>query len=418
MNRTRTSRVRAAGLAAVVALAIGACSDDDSEESTDSTATTALDPQTGPSESLSGAEIVIGQLVSETGVGVSTFADAVHATEAWEDFVNANGGIGGHPVSVETMDDQSDGAAGLAAAQSLVEDQDVIALVGAFNPIAVASALPYLAEQGVAMVNAFPVLPQDYESPVAFPIGQSTVDDVVSSLEVLKANGHDDVALVACAETPACSALGQVMEAEGPGIDVDYGGTVTVSSSATDYIAECLSLQDEGVGAVWMATAASVTDAFQADCSTQGYEPTYFFGYNAFTPELVDLPGITALGANYTVPFFADLPALESFTTALESAGQADAEGVVALDTWVALELFRTAMENLLPTLDRDPTREDAFAALYTIQDEDLGGLLPGPVSYSEADHHPSMTCQFSVGIADGEFTLPNDDSPVCTAGE
>ena len=404
-----STTVKAMAVAAALAVACIACGGDDASETDASAEASGAD--------LSGPPIVIGQLVSHTGAGASTFGVADKATEAWQEWVNANGGIGGHPVRVEVRDDESSGSAGLAATQALVEDEDVLALVGAFNPIAEASSLPYLEEQHVALVNAFPVLPQDFTSPVAFPIGQSTTDDVVSSLEVLRTNGEDAVALVACAETPSCEALGPVLEAEGPGVDVAYEGTTTVSASATDYTAQCLSLQEEEVGALWMATPATVTQAFQADCSRQDYEPTYFFGYNAFTPELRDLPGMSALGANYTVPYFSDVEALDTYHRAMESAGHSDAESVVSLDTWAALEMFRTAMENHLPALDgRTPTREDVVQALYTIRDEDLGGILPQPITYSEADHHPSMTCQFAVGIDSGEYTLPNGDTPICAA--
>lgn len=406
-----SNTVKGVAVAAALAIVCTACgNDDDSSEAAAST--------DGSQENLSGTPIVIGQLVSETGPGVSTFAEAAKATEAWQEQVNSQGGIGGHPVRVEMVDDESSGSAGLAATQSLVEDEDVVALVGAFNPIALASSLPYLEDQEVALINAFPVLPQDFTSPVAFPIGQDTTDDVVSSLEVLKASGEDDVALVACAETPACEALGPVIEAEGPGVDVDYQGTTTVSASATDYTAQCLNLKEEEVGVLWMATAATVTQSLQADCSRQDYEPTYFFGYNAFTPGLLELPGMAALGANYTVPYFSDVEALSAYQDAMESAGHSDAASVVSLDTWAALEMFRTALENHLPAIDgRVPSREDVFQALYTVQDEDLGGILPEGITYTEDDHHPSMTCQFAVGIDSGEYTLPNDDTPICVDG-
>jgi branched-chain amino acid transport system substrate-binding protein len=422
MNRTNKSRaLKVLAVGVVAAMAAGACGSDESSSDTSTRAGssgtngTATTAGPGTSTDASGDPIVIGQLVSRTGFGASTFADGAKATEAWQAWVNGNGGISGHPVRVEVVDDQSSGAIALAATESLVTTKNVIALVGAFDPIAEASSLPYLESNSIALINSFPVLPQDFSSQVVFPIGQNTVDDVASSLAVMKVAGHDDVALVACAETPACAGLGAVLEAEAPRAGIGFGGTLTVSATATDYTAQCLKLRQDDVAVLWMATAATVTEAFQADCSRQDYKPTYFFGYNAFTPSLLSISGMTALGANYTVPFFSDVPALADFHHAMAAAGYGSAESVGSLDTWAALEMFRTAMENYLPSIGgRVPTSEDVFAALYTIKDEDLGGILPQPVSYSESDHHPSMTCQFEVGIESGEYSVADGRASVC----
>jgi branched-chain amino acid transport system substrate-binding protein len=354
--------------------------------------------------------------VTETGVGASTFADGAKATKAWEMWVNSHGGIDGHPVTVEVKDDQTTGSVALAVTQELVESKKALALVGGMSPIATASALPFLEEKHIPLINAGSALPQTFTSPVIFPIAQTPQDNVLGTMNVIKKAGQTNIALVACVETPACAAIDPILAATGPTVGVEYKGMVTVSSSASDYTAQCLKLRDEGATLIWLATGTAVSKNFMASCARQDYLPTYFFKYNAFTSALLELPGLDALGSSFTIPYFADAPMLSDFHSAMKESGNANSEGVAAINTWVALEMFQTAMERYLPTIgDRAPTTDDVYQAMYTIANEDLGGLIPQKVSYSKADQHPSISCEYTTGVKEGKYTLPSGLEPICS---
>jgi len=61
-------------------------------------------------------------------------------------------------------------------------------------------------------------------------------------------------------------------------------------------------------------------------------------------------------------------------------------------------------------------TAADALAAMYTVKDEHLEGLLPNKVTFTKGKaiaftQHP---CVFVVGIKDGKTVAPNGAEPVC----
>jgi branched-chain amino acid transport system substrate-binding protein len=134
----------------------------------DGTATGGTDAGTGPADAAGGGAaagpneasdvgitettIRIGSIVAENGVLGDTFAPAATGLRAWVEHINAQGGIGGRTVELSTCDDREDRARTLECARTLVEDDQVFALV-ATNTRALGGAAQYLADQGVPVLG-------------------------------------------------------------------------------------------------------------------------------------------------------------------------------------------------------------------------------------------------------------------------
>src|SRR6476659_9294178 len=77
------------------------------------------------SAAASKSPVLVGALVDETGTASGDRARLAKVLPAWQKFVNAHGGLGGHPVTLDIRDTTSDAATAQAAASSLIAKQPV-----------------------------------------------------------------------------------------------------------------------------------------------------------------------------------------------------------------------------------------------------------------------------------------------------
>jgi hypothetical protein len=94
--------------------------------------------------------VKVGYIYSGTGVAASNFAGADKGFQARIDRANAAGGVNGRKIQTELVDDAST-AANLTAAQDLVQNRNVFAVVNN-SPFAFL-AYRYLLSQGVPLIG-------------------------------------------------------------------------------------------------------------------------------------------------------------------------------------------------------------------------------------------------------------------------
>jgi branched-chain amino acid transport system substrate-binding protein len=164
----KLSRLTTAAVAAlVISLGLTACgSDSDSGSSGSQT-----DP--GAVKGPDGDPIIFYDITDATGLGAVSAAISQFTVgeKAAQDYLNANGGVGGRPVEVRVCDSKADPAATTACAQKAV-DEGAVAKLG----LAVAwgeNGLPVLKEAGIPSLNP-PVNPQDMTYSNSFVTGGST----------------------------------------------------------------------------------------------------------------------------------------------------------------------------------------------------------------------------------------------------
>ncbi len=111
-----------------------------------------------------GAPIKIGVLVTQTGA--INFAPSAQATKAYVDRVNAAGGVNGHKIQLEIMDDQLDQARGQQAAQRMLAD-GVLAFAAWNAPNTENQIVPFLQANKVPLVGSYGEY-AEYHSPWAY----------------------------------------------------------------------------------------------------------------------------------------------------------------------------------------------------------------------------------------------------------
>ena len=83
-----------------------------------------------PGRSLTGSPIKIGLISTLSGAQASAGNQGAVVAPAWAKWINAHGGINGHPVQIFSEDDGSDPVKAQAAEKKLVDDDNVVATRG------------------------------------------------------------------------------------------------------------------------------------------------------------------------------------------------------------------------------------------------------------------------------------------------
>lgn len=140
---TATSIAVLAVLLAVFLAACGATtttSDDGSATETDQS----LEP--------SGDPIVIGAVVSTTGPNAPLGEPERNTLELMEDKINAEGGVLGRPLKIVILDDQSNAKEAVTATQRLINQEKVVALIGASGSATTLAMKPIAAQAGIPQI--------------------------------------------------------------------------------------------------------------------------------------------------------------------------------------------------------------------------------------------------------------------------
>ncbi|HXA42967.1 MAG TPA: amino acid permease [Candidatus Solibacter sp.] len=111
-----------------------------------------------------GAPIKIGTIVTQTGA--INFTSSAQGTKAYIDMVNAAGGVAGHKLQLELLDDQLDASRGSSEVQQLIND-NVFSFVGFQAPITENTMVPTVEQAKMPVVGTYGEY-QEYHSPMTY----------------------------------------------------------------------------------------------------------------------------------------------------------------------------------------------------------------------------------------------------------
>jgi branched-chain amino acid transport system substrate-binding protein len=259
----RSWAVIAAAVLGVIMVVSGCSSGTSSSSSSGGSSASA-----GTSSALSGAPIRVGFICSCSGTDASTVGDTEPAMEAWASWVNATGGISGHPVKLFVENDSNVAAQGLQDVQALVEQDKVIAIVG-MNSTTDPAWAGYVQGTGVPVVGGVSNEVPFTSNPDFFPTGPGVATQTYGVLSAVKAAGKTGVGMLYCAEAPVCAEAVPLAQADAKAVGLGFQ-SAKISATAPNYYAPCLQMKNDGVDAVYTADAPSVGIKAAADCADNG----------------------------------------------------------------------------------------------------------------------------------------------------
>lgn len=387
-------------VAALLALGLAACGDDD-----EATGTGSDEPTDEP--------LVIGNVGNASGPhGVYQ-----QAVQAWAEVVNENGGIAGRPVRVEVADDADDPVTHLNLVEQMVEEESVVAFVGMPADNTMAASAGYLETMGVPVVGGALGNPAWGTSPILFPQGFVERERARVITQAAAISGRTRYTFIwPGAEFPPAPARQGIYEAlraagEEVGIELVTLDEQFQAGAPDDYTAVCLAAQGAGIELMTLAADNNTQAQVIESCACQGFDPIYVTTGTTTTPELLDLAGENmegAVGPSRT-PWTADEPAdVEVYREAMAAN---DLEiGPNSMDGWVSGRIFEEALRRI----DGEVTPPAVAEALRGLDGEDLDGLVT-PIDFgsSPTEPNPGSSCFWPLVVKDGVWA-PAEAGQLC----
>ncbi len=411
VRRKRHGRTAASALAVcLVAGLMAGCGSSSKNSSTNTTPSSANTPTgsantpTGGTNSPKGTPIVIGNIGSYKGAEASSISTAQSAIQAWADSVNADGGIGGHPIHLIVKQDNDNPATGLTAAKELINQEHVVALVSDFGDTDPAWNTLFQ-KAGIPIIGGSQAAPGNPNNPLFFPAETAESALTYAELYGLKVEGATKIAYPYCAEVSQCASGIPFAKAAAPLLGMQIVWFGSFSLSAPDLTPQCLAGKAAGATGVFPSAPLTNDIKFAQACYQQDWKPSYGMGGGQLDSSLLSIPAFNGtISAQGTAPWFENsTPALQEFHAAMAKyAPGVSIHDDSAIVAWASGKLFQAAVA---ASGSSTVTSASILTGLYSLHNETLGGLAPS-LNFTKGKQ-AQPTCFFLAGIKNGQFVAP-----------
>jgi branched-chain amino acid transport system substrate-binding protein len=367
---------------------------------------------TGQATTLTGSPVVIGNIGTYSGIIGALFSSGQQMAYVWAKWVNAHGGLDGHPVEMVTADDGGDPNKYLSEVEQMVQDQHVIAFMGNLVPLSASGAVQYLQQHQIPVVGGDSTTDVWFQSPVMFPDATQFQYFSLAAARQAVAAGKPKVGVIYCLEVDACHTWNSSLQggdAAKEGASITY--TSEVSLAQPDFTAQCLQASASGAQTLLAAVDASSLERLSRDCSAQGYHPLYVAVSLAVVNQVAsdpDLQGLVAPQGDF--PWTADdTPATQDYQAAINLYAPGLQGSGASASVWTSGVLFQTAAAHL----PANPTSHDIFEGLWSISNDTLGGLAP-PITYHQGQGATGSSCYFLAEVEGGRWIAPEGSKSQC----
>jgi ABC-type branched-subunit amino acid transport system substrate-binding protein len=386
------------------------------------TCTPALAPTAAQNASTTGItakSVTVGNVSIISGPVPGLFEGAPIGVKAYFDMINAQGGVDGRKLLVDSKDDAFSGQ------QNMTETQEAInsdfGLVGSFSlfdgygcaALATDTAVP---DVSVTLDSGTNALPNDFSAqplsgqetlgPVAYYKKHYPKDTTVGAL----------VSDVASAETQMAQ---QFAGLKSEGYKIAY--VDDVNPLASDFTTDVINMKNKGVNAVDL-TGIDWQDAaiFVENANTQNWHPGLIFSEGpVYADQFISHAGGPAatngiqIGQVYALYLGQDaskVPAVKQFDSYVRKVNPSWDPDLYTLFGWASAEMFVQALKAAGP----HPTRGSVIAQLKKITSFNADGLFGG----SDPAAKTLTPCFLMAGIKNGDFVreLPTGNGFDCNA--
>jgi ABC-type branched-subunit amino acid transport system substrate-binding protein len=301
-----------------------------------------------------------------------TYENIANTANAYADYINARGGIAGHPLEVTVCDEQFDPAVAATCARQAVEE-GMVSIVGSFTFFA-ESIVPVIAESDITWFGACcPITPSELTDPHSFNIGNQPMY-AVGAVKKAVDDGCENINAVII---DGAQIFIPPMENAMANLGKTFGDVIILPPTAQDYSAEVaqattdadcvISIISETPFITWnTAWAQSGTDAQQ-------------YGPQGNLNEISAKGNEEATNGNIIVGMYPDISTdpWSEYRTALDEAGldttELDYNSLGGMGTWAAYVGFTKIAE----AIDGDITAASFYDAASKTSSLDLGGMVP-----------------------------------------
>jgi branched-chain amino acid transport system substrate-binding protein len=278
-----------AALAVALSLTIAACGSDDGGGSTSSASPGAA----------SGEPIKVGAIVSLTGTYAGLGEGEKNVIDMEVQRINDAGGINGRPLEVIVEDDATDEAKAVAAAAKLIEQDEVVAIIGATGSgqtMAMRGDVQRAGIPQVSMAGATAITnPVD---PLVFATPWSNLIVVPFTLQYLQDQGITKIGLIS--DSGGFGKDGQaVIAAEAPNYGIEIVDDETFNPGDADMSAQLTKIKNSGAEAIVMWTAGAEAATIAKNAKDLGIDLPIFGSHGIARREFIEGAGDAAEGVTF-----------------------------------------------------------------------------------------------------------------------
>jgi branched-chain amino acid transport system substrate-binding protein len=350
------------------------------------------------------SEILLGSFGAASGILGAVTGTVPPAIRAWASFVNAKGGIAGHPVRVILADDAGDPARTQAIVRQMVEQNKVVALFSHYS-FTVTGIEKYLESKGVPLIGGTGGdIAEDHSKVIYQPLmGAHDGGDWGFLLAVAAQTDKKKIAVLYCREVAQCATKIAGMKAKLPyaGLDIVY--ETQISLAQPDYTAEMIQAQRAGAELVMTMVDSATLGRLAQSAHRQSYHPLFSGPWNLdIDPTIAsvskELEG-QFLGPARTV-MYQTSPKLADYRDAMARYQPKDPLGGLG----AAVFVFGKLLEKIAPGFGNVVTSGQIINGLNGLRGEKLDGFLPGITFPNSDDRTKVNQCVIPYTLRGGKF--------------
>jgi branched-chain amino acid transport system substrate-binding protein len=380
--------------------------------------------QAGSTPGVTAKEVTLGYITSETGVAASVMANADRSCQARVDAQNAQGGINGRKIKLETIDDKSSGD-NLTAAKDLVQNRDAFAVVD--NSAFAFLSYRFLRDAGVPMIGggfdgSYYYDPGNQNIVSALgdgtPVPGLTYDSVT---KVMKQMGAKKVGAVGYGISPSSSEAARATEtfgAKAQGLQSAYLNT-NVDFGTTDVGPIVLGIKNSGADGLYLPLDSNTNFAIVQGLQQNNVTMKANVLATGYSQDLLEQPVAKTLTPNDVMfttyrPIELGGPAVKTFVANMKKyGGLTGVPNYGGYTGYIACDLAIVGLKNAGKNL----TRQGFIDAIRNTNGGkyDGAGLLCKPLDLSPANYGKisPTTCSWFVNVKNGKFKVLNKGKPI-----
>lgn len=353
-----------------------------------------------------GEPIRIGAVLSLTGAVAAFGVPERAAAEVAVDYVNENGGVDGREIELVVADDMSDPTQAARAAQRLITDEGVIAIVGASTgsgtlamaPVAAQHGVPVLAPNGTIGVTD----PREDFFSYVFRTSVSDEDTIPALLERAKEDGAERIAVFYQEDALGRFSAELLERLDAEDDEFEIVASASVPLEATDVSAQATRIRNAQPDAVLMPlSSVGVGGSFLRTAHETGLNVPMYGALAVAQHAIIDTAGAAAtenlVVANMVNPA-EPTPAQQDLYERIEAAGHEPTGGFPDLFGANSVRVIAEALK-LADELSSEGLREALESG------EPLEAWATVPYSYGP-DNHDGLSADGLVWttVRDGDF--------------
>jgi branched-chain amino acid transport system substrate-binding protein len=358
--------------------------------------------------------VTIGNVGTYSGIIGSIFHSGAGAALLVAKYINAHGGLNGHPVNMVSADDGGDPARNASIVKQMVETQHAMAFVGQLTPLSSTGSSPYLQSHSIPVIGGDLYDPVWYSNPDFFPEGTDQDKLVISFAKVGLPFGHTRVGFLYCSETPICTNANRTLQSHQGQINpAQLVYSAQISLAQPDYTAECLGAKNANAQLLLIAADPGSLGRVAANCAQQGYHPQLAspgLAVNNGSAADPNLDGLTT--ATPVFPWFSgDAAGAQTFQQAVQQFAPGYAPDGTSAAVWTSGMLLNQAGKSLGPA----PSPAQLLQGLWSLKNYNIDGLSAVALTFAQgAPATDSGGCYFFAQVLHGRWSTPLGTKALC----